>query len=229
MVPRRLPVVAAALCCGVVVATSATLDGSLSTPLVSLPEPSPDSGSGTALLLLLLAWLREVFGIELDGALGGTDPPVLLPLVATVGVLVAAGGVVAVVLLLVRDGDDAATVEHARRSPVSDEPPPWPPTARTPLDRVWVALLARLDADRPHALTTGEWERRAVEDGHDAQVVRRLRSTVDRAHYDDDPPADSDAVAHRACQALTVTESVATDESASPAEDGTDDGGEGRS
>ncbi|MWG36072.1 hypothetical protein [Halomarina oriensis] len=216
MVSRRLPVVAAGLCGCVLVATSAALDGSLSAPLVPPPEPSLDGTTGPSLFALLLAWLREVFGISFEGALGGSAPPVVPPVVLAFATLVVAGGCLAVVLLLTRRGGVTGSGDRLRPSPDPDGSPPWPPTARNPLDRAWVALVARLDADRPHALTTREWAGRAVEDGYDRRTVRRLRSAVEEGHYAADGPADPTEVARRARRRLGIDETDPTDRTGRP-------------
>jgi len=196
MVPRRLPLAAAALCGVATVVTAGALDASLPAPIVGPPPAAVDGPVGPSLLTMLLRLLADLFGIRLTGA-GGVAGPSVLPFVAaSLVVLTGLAGCLAVVLLLVRRGED----DHGRRperSCADPAAPSWSPTPRTAVDRVWLALLARLDATRPHALTTGEWERRAVEAGYDPDHVGRLRRAVDRTHYADRAANDSRALARR--------------------------------
>jgi hypothetical protein len=204
MVPRRLPLVAAALSGVAIVATAGTLDASLSTPVVRPPPVDAGSAAGPSLLAALLRLLANLFGVRFGGAVGGAGRSALPALAAAAVVLTALAALSAVGLLFVRRGGAGRSERPARRERASaaTTDPDWPPTPSGPVDRVWLALLARLDADRPHALTTGEWERRAVAAGHDVEGVARLRAAVDRTHYAADDPGDARAVARRSRERL---------------------------
>jgi hypothetical protein len=218
MVPRRLPLAIAALCGVATVVAAWALDASLPAPVVRPPPVAVDGSTGPSLLAILLRLLADLFGLRLTGAAGAGGPSTLPFVAASLAVLTGLAVCLAVVVLLVRrtEGDRGGRPERQSADPAAA--PSWSPTPHTAVDRVWLALLDRLDATRPHALTTGEWERRAVEAGYDPDHVGRLRRAVDRTHYADRAASDSRALARRCRRRLGLGTDASG--SAEPTRDG---------
>ena len=81
-----------------------------------------------------------------------------------------------------RFGSGAASTESG------DAPPPWPPDGpTTEVDRAWLAMVGRLDLDRPWTRTPAEVAEAAVEAGLDPETVEQVTAAFEDVRYGGSP------------------------------------------
>jgi len=110
------------------------------------------------------------------GARPDRPPWDLLGLAAVLALLAA----LAAVVYRYRDrfGFGATAVE------AGDDPSPWPPEEpATEVDRAWLAMVRRLDLERPWTRTPAELATAAVEAGMDPEGVHRVTAAFEDVHY----------------------------------------------
>lgn len=120
----------------------------------------------------------------------------LLALLADLlGVLVAIAAVVALVAIVYRYRDTLWSLLSADPSGdgtrSASGAAAWPgvdPT--TAVDRAWLALVRRVDPERPETLTTAECRELAHERGLDAPAVDAITAAFERVHYGGAPAAE---------------------------------------
>lgn len=65
-----------------------------------------------------------------------------------------------------------------------DQSPPWPPAdPATEVDRAWLAMVRRLDVDRPWARTPAEFAAAAADAGMDSQAVEQVTAAFRDVRY----------------------------------------------
>lgn len=115
-------------------------------------------------------------GTGSGGAVPDRPPWNLLWLLAGVALLLVA----ATVGIWYIRGEDASGGPPVR----ADDSPPWPPEGDlTEVDRAWLAVVQRLDLDRPWTKTPAEVEAAAREAGMDPEGVEAVTAAFAEVHY----------------------------------------------